>query len=100
MNEEITNINQLYDGIMVTCKLSGRIIKEARIRLNGKTRVYICQNSLSGNDTLDKFGFEYSWVVIVYADGTLRLNDSSVLNLKKHKSSDKLILKKDDERKT
>lgn len=100
MNEEITNINQLYDGMMITCKISGKYINEARIKLDEYNRVYVCQEHFRGNRISNKFGFKNSWVILTNEDGLLDFINSEVRNFRKHPNSDKLILKKDDKRKT
>ena len=51
-----------YVGQLVSCKISGRVIKEGRIQFwNGN--YYICQNSCDGGPCYDKLGYKYSWNV-------------------------------------
>lgn len=59
----------------VTCTIRGetpRIIKDARISMNSSSRIYICQNEISGAEPNDKLGYKYAWML-----------DNLISNLKK-----------------
>ncbi len=50
------------EGQLISCKIQGCIVKQARIHYEGGS-IYICQDVEPGTCCEDKLGYKYSWVV-------------------------------------
>ena len=75
-----SEINLLV-GKKVTCKINGKIIKDARLQMVGD-QYYICNNIVNGqNLSADlKLGYRFDWCI---SNGTAEdLHNNSIFNLK------------------
>jgi galactitol-specific phosphotransferase system IIB component len=51
----------LKHGDKVTCNIKGQRIDDAKVSINERGSIFICQNIKKGSGTPDKLGYEYSW---------------------------------------
>lgn len=50
-------------GDKVSCRIAGNEVLDAVISIDTNGRPFICQNIMSGSDTINKFGYTFSWVL-------------------------------------
>lgn len=60
---KITHPSQLRHGMRVTCTIEGTKIDDAKISIDKKKNIYICQDHKDGNFTEDKLGYQHSWII-------------------------------------
>lgn len=83
---EITNIGQLTEGKKVVLIIDGDEILDAKVHIgtgtSGKPRVWFCQNTASGSNNRNVYGYDYAFSVGVEANGALRLTENGVQGLR------------------
>jgi len=83
---KITNIGQLTEGLKVVLNIKGDDILDAKVHIgtgtSGKPRVWFCQNTASGSNNRNVYGYDYAFSVGVEANGALRLTENGVQGLR------------------
>ena len=52
---------EFKDGDKVTCTIADTVINDAKISINDRGDLYICQNHKDGDYVDDRKGYKYSW---------------------------------------
>lgn len=72
---------KLVTGMRVKAVIDDVVIDDAKVYVDRKDRIYICQNQKDGSEADDKLGYKYSWVVTgVNEDDHTSMNRSDVTN--------------------
>ncbi|MFA6325061.1 MAG: hypothetical protein WCX46_02425 [Candidatus Paceibacterota bacterium] len=74
----------LKHGMKIKCYLEGHNIEEAKISIDppafGEEQIFICQNTASGNEAQQMFGYKYSWLIGSRSLNYDRLTELAIIN--------------------
>ena len=78
----------LNDGDMISCKIQGRIIKEAKVRVIGR-KIHICQDVANGKaiPKAMRYGYKYAWLTR-YPESHIMQSVSDIVKLNDEGNTD------------